>query len=64
MKNIKCPSCGETFTINQNSFDELLSQIKKEEFTKELNERLQIAEKEKLKEIELTKSKIRLENDQ
>ena len=61
MKNIKCPSCGETFTINQNSFDELLSQIKKEEFTKELNERLQIAEKEKLKEIELTKSKIRLE---
>ncbi len=61
MKNIKCPSCGETFTINQNSFDELLSQIKKEEFTKELNERLQIAEKEKLKEIELTKSKIRLQ---
>tara|TARA_Y100000589_G_scaffold41992_1_gene35295 strand:- start:7314 stop:8618 length:1305 start_codon:yes stop_codon:yes gene_type:complete len=61
MKNIKCPSCGETFTINQNSLDELLSQIKKEEFKKELNERLEIAEKEKLKEIELTKNKIRLQ---
>tara|TARA_Y100001978_G_C23702557_1_gene442169 strand:+ start:1843 stop:3147 length:1305 start_codon:yes stop_codon:yes gene_type:complete len=61
MKNIKCPSCGETFTINQNIFNELLSQIKNEAFSKEINERLKIAENEKLKEIEFIKNQIRLQ---
>ncbi len=61
MKDIKCPSCGKTFKIDPSSFDELLTQIKNEEFTKQINERLKLAENEKFKEIDLIKSELKLE---
>ena len=61
MKDIKCPSCGKTFNIDPNSFDKLLSQIKNEEFTNEVNERLKFAEVEKNKEIELIKKRLQIE---
>ena len=61
MKDIKCPSCGKAFKIDPSSFDELLSQIKNEEFTKQINERLKLAEKEKLQEIDLVKKELKLE---
>ncbi len=61
MKEIKCPSCGKNFKIDPSNFDELLSQIKNEEFNKQINERLHLAEKEKHKEIELTKTELKLE---
>ena len=61
MKDIKCPSCGKTFKIDPSSFDELLSQIKNEEFAKQIDSRLKLAEKEKFQEIELIKSELRLE---
>ena len=32
MKDIKCPSCGKTFRIDPSSFEEILLQIKDEEF--------------------------------
>ena len=49
MKDIRCPSCGKSFKIDKSSFDELLSQIKNEEFNKQINERLKLAEQEKFK---------------
>ena len=61
MKDIKCPSCGKAFKIDPSSFDELLSQIKNEEFTKQINERLKLAEKEKLQEIDLVRKELKLE---
>ena len=61
MKDIKCPSCGKTFKIDPSSFDELLSQIKNEEFARQIDSRLKLAEKEKFQEIELIKSELRLE---
>ena len=61
MKDIKCPSCGKTFQIDPSSFDELLSQIRNEEFNNQVNERLKLAEEEKLKEIEITKKELLLE---
>ena len=61
MKDIKCPSCGKTFKIDPSNFDQLLSQIKNEEFRKEVNERLKFAEIEKHKEIEITKKQLSLE---
>ena len=44
MKDIKCPSCGKTFRIDQSSFEEILLQIKDEEFNKQIEERLKLAE--------------------
>ena len=61
MKDIKCPSCGKTFQIDPSSFDELISQIRNEEFNNQVNERLKLAEEEKLKEIEITKKELLLE---
>ena len=40
MKDIKCPSCGKTFRIDPSSFEEILLQIKDEEFNKQIKERL------------------------
>ena len=44
MKDIKCPSCGKTFKIDPSSFEEILLQIKDEEFNKQIEERLKLAE--------------------
>ena len=61
MKDIKCPSCGKTFKIDPSNFDQLLSQIKNDEFNKQIDERLNLAKKEKNKEIELIKTELKLE---
>ena len=61
MREIKCPSCGKNFKIDPSNFDQLLSQIKNEEFNKQIEERLLLAKKEKNKEIELIKTELKLE---
>ena len=60
MKDIRCPSCGKTFKIDPSSFDEILTQIKNEEFLNQVNERIKFVEEEKLKEIELAKKQMQL----
>jgi len=61
MKDIKCPSCGKTFQIDPSSFDELLSQIRNEEFYNQVNERLKLAEQEKVNQIEIIKKELLIE---
>ena len=60
MKDIRCPSCGKTFKIDPSSFDEIVSQIKNEEFSNQVNQRMKFVEEEKLKEIELAKKQMQL----
>ena len=60
MKDIRCPSCGKTFKIDPSNFDEILLQIKNEEFTNQVNERIKFIEEEKSKEYELAKKQIQL----
>lgn len=40
MNEIKCPHCNTVFTINENEYNQLLSQIRGVEFDKELHDRL------------------------
>lgn len=40
MNEIKCPNCGEVFTVNESQYAELLSQVRTAEFDKELHERI------------------------
>ena len=61
MKDIKCPSCGKNFRIDPSSFEEILHQIKDQEFTRQLNERLDLAEEDKRKEIELARNELRIQ---
>ena len=61
MKDIKCPSCGKTFRIDPSSFEEILQQIKDEEFNKLIKERLLLAEEDnKNQEIGQTKNSAKL----
>ena len=39
MKEIKCPHCGKTFSVDESEYAELLAQIKNSEYQKELENR-------------------------
>ena len=57
MNEIKCPHCGEAFTIDQAGYADILSQVKNKEFEKELHARLAEAEQLKQAEIEIAQQK-------
>ena len=61
MKEIKCPSCGKAFRIDPSSFEEILLQIKDEEFNKQIEERLNLAEEDKKKAIEIAKQELKIQ---
>ena len=61
MKDIKCPACGKNFRIDPSSFNEILRQIKDEEFNKQIKERLLLAEEDNKKGIEILKKELKLE---
>ena len=60
MKDIKCPSCGKTFRIDPSSFEEILLQIKDEEFNKQIKERLILAEEDNKKSLEILKRELEI----
>jgi len=61
MKDIKCPSCGKTFRIDPSSFEEILLQIKDEEFNKQIRERLELAEEDNKKALEILKRELKIQ---
>ncbi|MDA9745952.1 DUF2130 domain-containing protein [Prochlorococcus sp. AH-736-K20] len=61
MKDIKCPSCGKTFRIDPKSFEEILLQIKDEEFNKQIKERLLLVEEDNKKAIEILKRELKIQ---
>ena len=61
MKDIKCPSCGKTFRIDPSSFEEILLQIKDEEFNKQIKERLLLAEEDNKKAMEILKNELKIQ---
>ena len=60
MKDIKCPSCGKTFRIDPSSFEEILLQIKDEEFNKQIKERLILVEEDNKKSLEILKRELEI----
>ena len=61
MKDIKCPSCGKAFRIDPSSFEEILLQIKDEEFNKQIKERLILAEEDNKKALEILKRELKIQ---
>jgi len=61
MKDIKCPSCGKTFRIDPSSFEEILLQIKDEEFNKQIKERLILAEEDNKKALDILKRELKIQ---
>ena len=60
MKDIKCPSCGKTFRIDPSGFEEILLQIKDEEFNKQIKERLILAEEDNKKSLKILKRELEI----
>jgi len=61
MKDIKCPSCGKTFRIDPSSFEEILLQIKDEEFNKQIKERILLVEEDNKKSLEILKRELKIQ---
>ncbi len=43
MNEIKCPNCGEVFTVNESQYSKLLAQVRTAEFEKEIHVRIEQA---------------------
>ncbi|WP_417792991.1 DUF2130 domain-containing protein [Terasakiella pusilla] len=61
MHEIICPHCKKAFKVDEAGYADILKQVRNSEFDHELHERLELAEKDKFKEVELAKSNVRNE---
>ncbi|WNO07799.1 DUF2130 domain-containing protein [Teredinibacter sp. KSP-S5-2] len=59
MNEIICPHCKKAFKVDEAGYADILKQVRDSEFDQQLHERLELAEKDKLKEVELAKSNVR-----
>lgn len=61
---IKCPHCGESFTIDEAGYADIVQQVRGQEFDRELESRLKLAEDDKAKAVELARQKANSELQQ
>ncbi|MSS84906.1 DUF2130 domain-containing protein [Actinomycetaceae bacterium WB03_NA08] len=57
MHHIKCPHCGTTFTIDKAGYADIVRQVRDKEFEKQIHERLQLAEQDKERALDLAAAK-------
>lgn len=57
MHEIICPNCGKAFTIDEAGYADILKQVRDTDFEKQLHERLELADREKQRAIELAETK-------
>ncbi len=58
MNNIICPNCNQAFKIDESGYAELLKQVRTEQFNEEIENRLKLAEQEKVNAIQLTAAQV------
>ncbi len=63
MNEIKCPNCGEVFTIDENAYASIVKQIRDREFQSEIAEREKMFKSEKDSALALVKTQLREENE-
>ena len=57
MHEITCPECNKAFKIDETGYADILKQVRDSEFDQQLQERLELAEKDKASAVELAKEK-------
>ena len=57
MHEITCPECNKAFKIDETGYADILKQVRDSEFDQQLQERLELAEKDKANAVELAKEK-------
>lgn len=60
MNEIICPNCTKAFKVDAAGFAEILKQVRDQEFNNEIENRIQLLQDSKNKEIELAEQKIKL----
>ncbi len=63
MPEIKCPNCGEIFTVDESGYAAIAGQVRNVEFHKELHEREQQIIKEKEHEFSLFKAQAQIDKE-
>lgn len=61
MQEIKCPKCGEVFQVDESGYAAIVQQVRDKEFTKEIQNRENQFEVEKLNAIQLAKLEVEKE---
>lgn len=61
MHEIKCPHCGQAFTIDESGYAEIIKQVRDKEFDQQLAARLTLAQQEKDRAVELATTKLAAE---
>lgn len=56
MNEIKCPHCGEAFTVDESGYAAILSQVRDQEFQREVDARVSLAEKSREQDVALAVS--------
>lgn len=64
MNDIICPHCHKAFKVDESGYADILKQVHNSEFEKQLNERLALAEREKLNALELARANANIEMQQ
>ncbi len=58
MHDIICPHCQKAFKVDESGYADILKQVSNKEFKKQIHERLELAEKEKVTAVELAKQEL------
>ncbi len=59
MNDIICPNCDKAFKVDEAGFADILKQVRDQEFSKELNDRMATAEREKINAIQLKEADLK-----
>ena len=64
MAKIKCPKCGEVFTVDEKEYSDILEQIRNEEFNKALEERIALIKAQNKSDEALLKEQLKNQHNQ
>lgn len=63
MHEIKCPNCKKTFKVDETSYAAILSQVRSQEFDKEIHDKLTQANRQYQTELKLSEEKIKSQSE-
>ena len=63
MPEIKCPKCGEVFTVDESGYAAILNQVRDNEFQKAVREQAEHIEREKQNELALITNKAEMDKE-
>ena len=61
MAEIKCPNCGTVISLEQSDLDSVVRQVRDEQFSRDLDERMALVEEAKVRDLELAEQRVRAE---